>query len=242
MSHKFKLITIADRECFVFLPKKYENEVKAYPVVYLHGDSETYKLLDESEIIIDLPYIIVGIFAKNRLDELTPWPSPALHPKFPDFGGEGEAYLQFIENKLKPAVDTAYRTFTDPESTGLLGFSLGGLITLYAGFHTSCFGKLASISGSFWYSEFVNYATTNTLQKSVKSIYLSSGNKEGVGDNDIKKNAVSSTKGIYEYAVKELTASQVTLLWDDGNHHDYRIERYQKAMVWLQNEFLRNKK
>lgn len=229
----FELKTIAGRECFVFLPKDYHKNEIAYPVVYLHGDSETYSRLDESEFITDLSYIIIGIFVHNRLDELTPWPSPALHPKFPDFGGKGEEYLDFIEHSLKPAIDISYRTLTGPEFTGLLGFSLGGLITLYAGYHTKCFGNLTSISGSFWYADFVKYATTHTLQSSVNNIYLSSGRKEGVGAKDIKKNAITSTQLIYEYAIKELSTSQVTLLWDDGDHHDYHLERYKKALLWL---------
>jgi predicted alpha/beta superfamily hydrolase len=238
LSLKFDLNTIAERECFIFLPNNYNNEEKSYPVVYLHGDKETYNLLKESEFISNLRYIIVGIFANNRLEELTPWPSPALHPKFPNFGGKGEEYLQFIENRLKPTVDQTYRTLTGSESTGLIGFSLGGLITMYAGFRTNCFGNLASISGSFWYSEFVNYAATHTLQNSVENIYLSSGNKEGVGETDIKKEAISSTKRIYDVVIRELSTSRVTLRWDDGDHHDHRLERYNNALLWLQDQFV----
>ena len=239
MKHNIELTTIAERQCFVFLPNNYENEDKSYPVVYLHGDEAIYSLLKEADFLSEVSYIIVGIISENRLNELTPWPSPSLHPKFPNFGGEGNEYLSFIETKLKPAVDEKYRTLTSSEATGIAGYSLGGLISLYAAYNTNSFGCVASMSGSFWYPEFVSYAKKHSICNRNGKIYMSSGDREGVGHKDIKKDAVTFTKNMYDILVSDLSSARVTITWDEGGHHDHTYDRYKNALLWL-NDNLKN--
>lgn len=41
-------------------------------------------------------------------------------------------YLRFLVTELKPFIDSAYSTFTDPQHTFIAGSSMGGLISLYA--------------------------------------------------------------------------------------------------------------
>lgn len=233
MKNNFELITIAERQCFVFLPNNYENEEQSYPVVYLHGDNSIYDLLKEAEYFLELSYIIIGIMTEKRLDELTPWPSTSLHPKFPDFGGKGDDYLDFIENKLKPEVDNTYRTIASPEATGIMGYSLGGLISIYSAFRTDCFGCITSMSGSFWYPEFVPFATRETIRNGAVRVFMSSGDREGVGHKDIKKDAVMFTKNIYDILVADLSSERVSILWDEGGHHSNTFDRYKNAFLWL---------
>ena len=233
MKNNFEFITIAERQCFVFLPNNYVNGEQSYPVVYLHGDDSIYDLLKEAEYFSELSFIIIGIISEKRLDELTPWASPSLHPKFPGFGGKGNEYLDFIQNTLKPAVDNRYRTITSPESTGIMGYSLGGLISIYSAFRTDCFGCIASMSGSFWYPEFVPYATNQAVCNGDARIFMSSGDREGVGHKDIKKDAVMFTKNMYDILVAELGSDRVSILWDEGGHHSNTFHRYKNAFLWL---------
>ncbi len=52
-----------------------------------------------------------------------------------------------LVEELKPFIDAEYRTLTDPGNTGLGGFSLGGLASLYLGLkHATVFGKVAVVS------------------------------------------------------------------------------------------------
>ena len=44
----------------------------------------------------------------------------------------GDAYLRYLVNELKPAIDARYRTLPGRENTSILGSSMGGLISLYA--------------------------------------------------------------------------------------------------------------
>lgn len=240
LKHNFEFTTIAGKECFVFLPNNYESEEKAYPVAYLHGDKSTYSLLKEADFLSDICFIIIGIISEKRLDELTPWASPSLHPKFPDFGGKGDEYIHFIETELKQEVDQTYRTLSLPESTGIIGYSLGGLISIYSAFHTTCFGCFASMSGSFWYPEFALYAAKQSIPNKEARFYVSSGDSEGVGHKDVKKDAVSYTKNIYDILVSKVTSSAVTISWDKGGHHDNTYERYQNALFWLNNNLKNN--
>jgi predicted alpha/beta superfamily hydrolase len=44
----------------------------------------------------------------------------------------GDAYLRYLVQELKPAIDARYRTQPDRAHTSIMGSSMGGLISLYA--------------------------------------------------------------------------------------------------------------
>jgi alpha-glucosidase len=69
-----------------------------------------------------------------------------------DVKSQGHAYLEFIEQSLKPFIDETYRTKPDREFTGIVGSSMGGLIAFYAGLRFShVFGKVGVLSPSLWH-------------------------------------------------------------------------------------------
>ena len=45
---------------------------------------------------------------------------------------QSDAYLRFLVEELKPAIDARYATVAGPEGTFVMGSSMGGLISLYA--------------------------------------------------------------------------------------------------------------
>ncbi len=45
---------------------------------------------------------------------------------------QSDAYLRFLVDELKPAIDARYATLPGPEGTFVMGSSMGGLISLYA--------------------------------------------------------------------------------------------------------------
>ncbi len=119
----------------MYLPKSYENPKTAYPVIYMHDaqnlfdDSTSYvgerKIDEYLDSINSKEVIIVAIEHGNekRTDELTPY-------KHEKFGGvNGNNYINFIRNTLKPHIDIAYRTLPDAKNTTIFGSSLGGLIS-----------------------------------------------------------------------------------------------------------------
>jgi hypothetical protein len=62
-------------------------------------------------------------------------------------GGHGRAYLRWVVDTVKPAVDGAWPTLHSREATGILGSSLGGLISLWAAVaHAETFGLVGAMS------------------------------------------------------------------------------------------------
>ena len=120
-------------------------------------------------------FIVVGIenASEERINEYTPWP----HEKYG--GGKGTIYIDFIVNTLKPYIDSTYRTKPQQKYTGLIGSSLGGLISYYGALkYPEIFGKTGVLSASFWFSsEVENFTKTYGNIKNVK-LFLLVGEKK----------------------------------------------------------------
>ena len=87
--------------------------------------------------------IVVGISSgdSNRTAEYSPWPwYDAPVP-------EGDQYVEFLVQSLKPYIDNHYLTLSGRENTGIAGSSIGGLLALYAGLkYQDVFSKIAAFS------------------------------------------------------------------------------------------------
>ncbi len=151
------------RRIRVLLPLDYDDTNIHYPVLYMHdgqnlfSDQESFAgewEIDEALAAFDADgfegAIIVAIDNGGglRIDEYTPYSHPVYG------GGEGDLYVDFIVNTLKPAIDEEYRTLTSRESNGLMGSSLGGLISFYGGIkYQDVFSKVGVFSPSFWFND-----------------------------------------------------------------------------------------
>jgi predicted alpha/beta superfamily hydrolase len=162
-----------ERAISVYVPPNYDARQDRYPVAYVqdgdelfapgYGDSLTVleAMFDRGELE---PLLLAGIEPKGRIGEYTPWPAKALSGKFADFGGKGSEYIAFVGEELKPFIDRQYRTKPGRSDTGIIGASLGGLISMYAAYkRPDLFGKIGSISGSYWYEGFVEYMRGNGI-------------------------------------------------------------------------------
>ena len=147
------------RDVFVYTPPVYDGpECPALPVLYLHDGNES--LTRESFVdAADAHYqahpedsaVLVFVALPNqdvRLGQYT-FP-PALAPGWPT--PRGDDYLAFIREDLMPRVASSLRVRTGPRDTGIAGASLGGLISVYAGFQfPETFGFVGTQSGTlFW--------------------------------------------------------------------------------------------
>ncbi len=169
-----------DTPIHIYKPPSYhENYAKAYPVIYIHDgqnlfdpefafggrtwsvDQAINRMLGEG--LMD-EVIAVGVFNRGagRLNDYT----PSFDPNFLGIGAGGGAnqYADFLINEIKPFIDTEFRTLPQPRHTGLMGASLGGLVSLYiARRWPFVFSKVASLSSSFWWNN------RNLLQDVVQS-------------------------------------------------------------------------
>jgi predicted alpha/beta superfamily hydrolase len=165
-----------DRTIIVFLPSSYFTDNSSYPVLYVQGAQELFMHsgISDSEWYIDesllqfysssftKEFIIVGISSDpiHFWDEYSPWKNDNMYLWMDPFesnrveGGGGDAYLDFLIQTLKPAIDDRYRTLKDRENTGIGGYQMGGLISIYAGITRSdIFSKVVALSPSVWFAE-----------------------------------------------------------------------------------------
>jgi predicted alpha/beta superfamily hydrolase len=109
----------------------------------------------------------------------------------PEDGGQADLFANFLANEFKPHIDHNFRTKPDPENTGLLGSSLGGVMSLYAGWkHFHKFGRVGSMSGSWWLEGFKN--SLNHETKRPLTVYLDSGDSGVASDCVNQTNQVRS--------------------------------------------------
>lgn len=189
-SEHFKMPQLnRERKIWIYLPPDYENSNLRFPVLYLQDgqnmfdDStsfagewqidETLNRLSKSKGF-NLIVVAIENGGDKRLSEYAPWENKK-------YGiAEGDAYVDFIVNNLKPAIDKAYRTETAANHTAIMGSSMGGLISHYAGLkYPKVFGKVGAFSPSFWYAdEIFNFTKTHAYLKHVKMYYVL-GDQEG---------------------------------------------------------------
>lgn len=225
------------KKIWVYLPKSYENSKKAYSVIYMHdaqnlfdaktsyvGEWEVDEYLDS---ISENKAIVIGIEHGNekRIDELTPYKNEKYG------GGNGDAYLDFIINTLKPHVDSTYRTLTDAKHTTIFGSSLGGLISFYAIIkHPEIFGNAGVFSPSFWINpEIYQLVETSEIPKTSR-FYFAIGSEEG--DDDMvpdEKEMVSllKSKGVADDHI-------VSKIVQGGKHNEaFWSDYFPEAYQWL---------
>ena len=195
------------KKIWVYLPKSYKNSNKSYPIIYMHDaqnlfDAKTsyvgeWKIDEYLDSTNSKEVIIIGIEHGNekRIDELTPYKNEKYG------GGQGDNYLAFIINTLKPHIDITYRTLKDVKNTAIFGSSLGGLISFYAVIKfPETFGSAGVFSLSYWFNkEIFELVKTSKINPTTKFYFLV-GTKEGdsiVSDQN-KMVALLREKGVLE--------------------------------------------
>jgi metallo-beta-lactamase class B len=228
------------RRIWVYLPEDYYSTQDSFPVLYMHDGQNLFDevttafgtewAIDEAmEMLQDSGYrpaIIVGIDngGGNRIDEYTPW----AHPQYG--GGAGEAYMDWLVQDLKPFIDNYFRTRSGREQTGLMGSSLGGLITLYGGLqYPATFSRLGVFSPSFWYSDSCyTHVATQGHQAPMRVYLLAGGQESNAMVPDML--AMRDTLLGHGFSAGELR----TVVKSDGQHSEWFWAReFPEAFKWL---------
>lgn len=178
------------RRIWIYLPPDYETSGQDYPVIYMHDGQN---LFDDSTSVngewhvdetLDTLYsegfrvpVVIGIERDNTymFQEYSPW----VHQ---DQAGDGEYYMQFIVETLKPYIDQNYRTLPGRDYTGIMGSSFGGFITHYGALaYQDIFSKAGIYSPVYWYSDSVYSFTRKTGRQDAMRIYMRCGGSESQG-------------------------------------------------------------
>lgn len=229
------------RRVWLYLPPDYETSGKSYPVLYMQDGQNVFDAatafagewqVDESLNQLfedgDEGVIVVAIDngGASRTDEYSPWE----HPTYG--GGQGGAYVDFIIETLKPYIDGNYRTKPGREHTGIMGSSMGGLISMYAAIeHQEVFSKAGVFSASFWFSSQSYAHVANTGKQADMRIYMIAGEREGnSGEQVADMNAMYNTLLNAGFTNEEVVA----LSHSDGEHSEwYWAREFPDAYEWL---------
>lgn len=150
---------------------------------------------------------------------------------------KGGEYLNFLVQEIRPFINSQYCTSLEREKTGIMGFSLGGLISMYAvSLYPEIFGRIGSLSGSFWYDGFLEYLRAADISYTGSRIYIDVGELEGRNKSSVQRNMVENTKQIPAILHKKnLKPHDCRLVINKAMDHNYShfIKRFPAAVQWL---------
>ncbi len=181
------------RDVFVWLPPSYAASERRYPVIYMHDGLNLFDRftsysgewqVDETVTTLALAdpryeAIIVGLpnMKEKRGVEYSPYDYDLFGARLV---GQGDFYMRFIIETIKPLIDHDFRTRPETAATGIAGSSMGGLISLY-GFlrYPQVFGLCGAFSTAYWFGENALLRTAHERATGHGRVYLDVGTKEG---------------------------------------------------------------
>jgi predicted alpha/beta superfamily hydrolase len=186
----------------VYLPPGYhENPLRRFPVLYMQDGKNLFfpdeafggqdwhvddalHLLDAMNAVDRA--VVVGIYSGDRMGEYT-------KPGY-------EAYSRSIVEEVKPEVDRKIRALGSPRETGVIGSSLGGVVSFYMAWeHPEVFGYAACLSSTFSHRDDLIERVLSEPKHSAR-FYLDSG---WPGDNYEVTLAMAMALGSRGYKVRE---------------------------------------
>ena len=242
ISEKFEIPQLkTTRKIWIYLPKDYETSHKKYKVMYLQdaqnlfddatsyaGEWQVDETLNKIFEKTRKSLIVVGIDngGEKRIEELSPYKNAKYG------GGNGDNYVKFIVENLKPFIEKNYRTKPQRKYTTIGGSSLGSLISVYAAVkYPETFGKVLAFSSAFWFNakevnEFISSSKVNLKQQ---KYYFIQGKHE---DEDMEE---QTQRVIENLKSKNVKSKNIFLKIDeDGKHNEmYWRREFEGAVLWL---------
>lgn len=229
-----------NRRIWLYLPPDYQTSTKNYPVLYMKDGQNLFDNLtsfsgewevDETLNALfeqgDYGAIVVGIDngGGERLNEYSPWVNAQYG------GGQGDEYMEFIAETLKPYIDENFRTLTEPQFNALIGSSMGALIATYGVCeYPNLFRKLGSFSPAYWFAldDLNSYLNTPIDLSNHRSYFVAGQNESStmVTNTNSIKNAMQNSG---------MTSDNTLTKFDSyGTHSEsYWRGEFEAAYEWL---------
>jgi predicted alpha/beta superfamily hydrolase len=161
----------------VYLPPGYrENTLRRYPVLYMQDGQNlffpdeaflgqdwqvdrTVGMLDTMSAVDD--FLVVGVYSQDRMAEYT-------QPGY-------EAYGASLAHEVKTRIDRDFRTMPGPRNTGVMGSSLGGVVSFFLAWEwPDLFGGAACLSSTFGFRDDLLERVLSEPKRDAR-LYLDSG-------------------------------------------------------------------
>lgn len=210
--------------------KIWNNNKQSVPTVYIHsfvGNGE-----DVWKACQDLhcpPFNLVSIYDFDFDGDLTPWVAENIRKGQPAFRGNAPTHLTELTNEIIPNVESQLPNPSFYQA--MAGYSLAGLFTLWSIWNTDIFNRLACISSSFWYPNFVEFIENEAPIHHPECIYFSLGDKECKTKHPLMKQVEERTQTI----VKHIESLTIPTLFEmnPGNHFTDSDKRTAKGIKWM---------
>lgn len=185
------------RRIWMYLPSGYTSSQKHYPVLYMqdgqnlfdeatgaYGEWGVDEIMDSLLASKKQECIIVGIDhgGNKRMNEYNPYEFILEGGTYASqkFLPEGDAYIDFLTQTLKPFIDKHYRTLPSKENTIIAGSSMGGVISYYAALkYPGVYGKAGIFSPAFWTATKLAALTDSISNKVSAKFFFYMGGQEG---------------------------------------------------------------
>lgn len=229
----------------IYLPPDYNVSNDFYPVVYLQDGQNAFdkyvsyvpgKEWGIDEVLnemasegIKIPIVVAIDEGIKRWDEYSPWvfrPGPFWGSIL--VGGEGDQYIDFIANTLRPYIDSTFRTLSDPDNNCIMGSSMGGLISLYGAMKRPDVFRKAGIFSPAYYVDSVWDFVKDIEKVHPMRLYHLVGSVEGdvMIRNTEKMNIMLGDLGFSNEEIKYK-------LVEGGVHHEFLGDEFRETYLWL---------
>lgn len=167
------------RDVIVWLPPSYQTDTtKRYPVLYMHDGQNVF---DPRTSFIGYDWhvdeVADSLIRAGKMQEIIVvgiYNSPDRRDEYDDTV-KGRAYLNFIIERVKPLIDSAYRTLPNRANTDVMGSSMGGLISfLMIWHHPDVFSQAGCVSPVFWEKQIDAVKAYSGADKNIR-LYIDNG-------------------------------------------------------------------
>ena len=169
---------------------------------------------------------IVAISEMDWNNDMTPWKAPAV--KEGEFGGRARQFLDRLKGDIFFNLESSLQ-IRNPKRY-LIGLSLAGLFSVWAGIMKPLFEGVASISGSFWYDGFAEWILKQEDLNCVR-FHVSMGDKEK--ETKVKRFANIEEDTIKVVETLMLKGAEVAFEVTEGGHNSPVLPRIEKSVVSL---------
>lgn len=200
------------------------------PVIYLNAATgEEQQIIQAAQAGECPPFTLVVISNLDWNRDLVPWDSPAAFKGEEPFIAGADDYLRLLTSEILPRAEEGLPGA--PAWRGIAGYSLAGLLALYAIFQTDLFSRVGSISGSLWFPGVKQYILTHEPKLRPDCAYFSLGDKESRTRNPILKSVRQDTEEICAHF--QTKGIDTVFQLNPGTHFDHEVERTVAGIVWL---------
>lgn len=189
-----------------------------------HGETAE-SLFEEVKTLTNNDFSLAVFDVTDWNAQFSPWTAPPVFGK-DAFSGKGNDTLRFLEDEFLPEIKSKF-----PKSEVFLtGYSLAGLISLWALYETDKFNGAVCCSSSLWFDKWDEYASLHRI-KSPSTIYMSLGDREEKTKNKVMSKVGDRTRRQAEILKEDPNVEKLYFEWNEGGHFDEPLKRVAKGIA-----------